>query len=73
MCTGVNIGLLTICTNSTDFLPASVSVVVVNCDPLGSPATHYYWFTELFHIRSAYGYYFRTQSPWLAESHYNIQ
>jgi hypothetical protein len=39
MCTGVNRGLLTICTNSTDFLPASVSVVAVNCDLLGSPST----------------------------------
>jgi hypothetical protein len=44
ICTGVNRGLLTICTNctnSTDFLSACVSVVAVNCDPLGSPATHY--------------------------------
>jgi hypothetical protein len=39
-CTGVNRGLLTICTNSTYFLPASVSVVAVNCDPSGSPSTH---------------------------------
>jgi hypothetical protein len=42
ICTGFNRGLLTICTNSTYFLPASVSVVAVDCDPLGSPATHYY-------------------------------
>jgi hypothetical protein len=41
VCTGVNRGLLTICTSSIDFLPASVSVVAVNCDPLGSPATDY--------------------------------
>jgi hypothetical protein len=40
-CTGVNIGILTICTNSTDFIPASISVVAVNCDPLGYLATHY--------------------------------
>jgi hypothetical protein len=32
---------MTICNNSTDFLPASVSVVALNCDLLGSPATHY--------------------------------
>jgi hypothetical protein len=30
-----------ICTNSTYFLPTSTSVVAVNCDPLGSSATHY--------------------------------
>jgi hypothetical protein len=41
VCNGVNRGLLTICNSSTDFLPASVSVVAVNCDHLGSPATHY--------------------------------
>jgi hypothetical protein len=41
VCTGVSRGLLNICTNSTYFLPASVYVVAVNCDPLGSPATHY--------------------------------
>jgi hypothetical protein len=39
-CTGANRGLLTICTNSTVFLPVYVSMVAVNCDPLGSPATH---------------------------------
>jgi hypothetical protein len=43
-CIVVNRGLLTICTNSTDFLPASVSVVAVNCDLLRSPATHSTWF-----------------------------
>jgi hypothetical protein len=43
VCTGVNRGLLTICISSTDFLSLSVSVVTVNCDPLGSPATHYSW------------------------------
>jgi hypothetical protein len=40
-CTRVNRGLLTICTNCTGFLPASVYVVAVNCDSLRSPATHY--------------------------------
>jgi hypothetical protein len=39
-CTGVNRGLLTICTNYTDFIPASVSVVDVNCGPLRAPVTH---------------------------------
>jgi hypothetical protein len=37
-CTGVNRGLLTFCTDSTYFLPASVYVVAVYCDPLGSLA-----------------------------------
>jgi hypothetical protein len=32
-CTGVNIGLLTFCTDSTYFLLEYVSVVAVNCDP----------------------------------------
>jgi hypothetical protein len=42
-CIGVNIGLLTFCTDSTDLLPASVYVVAVNCDLLGSLAPpHYY-------------------------------
>jgi hypothetical protein len=32
-----------LCTDSTDILPASVSVVAVNCDPFGSLAPpHYY-------------------------------
>jgi hypothetical protein len=43
VCTRVKRGLPTICTNYADFLPAPVSVVAVNCDPLGSPATHYSW------------------------------
>jgi hypothetical protein len=38
--TGVNRGLLTICTISTYFLHASFYVVAVNCDPLRSPSTH---------------------------------
>jgi hypothetical protein len=37
-CTGVKRGLLTFCTDSKDFLLESVSVVDVNCDPLGSLA-----------------------------------
>jgi hypothetical protein len=37
-CAGVNRGLLILCTDSTDFLLESVSVVAVNCDPLGSLA-----------------------------------
>jgi hypothetical protein len=36
--TRVNKGVLTLCTSYTDFLPASVSVVAVNHDPLGSLA-----------------------------------
>jgi hypothetical protein len=32
---------MTICTDSTDFLPVSISVVAVNCDTLGSSAAHY--------------------------------
>jgi hypothetical protein len=64
ICTGFNRGLLTICTTSTDFIPGSLSVVSVNCDPLGSPSTHYSQFIELFHICSAYMVYFRT--PWLS-------
>jgi hypothetical protein len=68
-CTGVNRGLLTFCTDSTDFLRVYISVVGVNCDSLGSSATHYSRFTKLFRIRSSYVNYFRTQSPWLAEYH----
>jgi hypothetical protein len=41
VCIGVSRGILTICTNSTYFIPASIYLVAVNCDPLGSPATHY--------------------------------
>jgi hypothetical protein len=54
-CTGVNRGLLTFCTDSTDFLPASLSLVAVNCDPLGSPP---FLILELFRIRSSYVNYF---------------
>jgi hypothetical protein len=60
---------MTFCTDSTDFLLASISVVAVNCDPLGSSATHYSLFTKLFGIHSSYVNYFRTQSPWLDEYH----
>jgi hypothetical protein len=41
VCTEVNRGLLTICTISTYFLPASVSVMAVNWDPFGSASTQY--------------------------------
>jgi hypothetical protein len=37
-CTRVNTSLLTFCTDSTDFLLESVSVLAVSCDPLGSLA-----------------------------------
>jgi hypothetical protein len=53
-CLVVNRGLLTFCTDSTDFLPASVSVVAVNCDPLGSLAHPVLLINELFDIRSSY-------------------
>jgi hypothetical protein len=43
VCTRVNRGLMTICNSSTDILPASISVVAVNCGPLGSPVTHHSW------------------------------
>jgi hypothetical protein len=68
-CTGVTRGLLTFCTDSTDFLPASVSVVDVNCDPLGSLAPPLFLINELFRIRSSYVNYLRTQLPWLDEHH----
>jgi hypothetical protein len=48
-CTRVNRGLLTICTDSTEFIPASIYAVYVNCNPLWSPATHYYWLPLVTH------------------------
>jgi hypothetical protein len=61
-CIGVNRGLLTFCTDSTYFIPASVSVVAVNCDPLGSLAPPLFSINELLCIC-----YFRTQFPRVAE------
>jgi hypothetical protein len=46
VCTGVSRDLLTISTNYTNFLPASVSVVTVNFDPLRSPSTHFTWLSS---------------------------
>jgi hypothetical protein len=63
ICTGVNRGLLTICTNCTDFLPVSVSMVAVNCDPLISPATHSTRFP------SSFGFVLHTQTNISVLSH----
>jgi hypothetical protein len=69
-CTGVNRGILTLCTDSTYLLLESVFVVAVNCDPLGSLAPPpLFSINELFRICSAYVNCFRNQWPWLAEYH----
>jgi hypothetical protein len=69
-CTGVNRGLLTFCTGSTDFLLEYVYVVAVNCDPFGSLAPPpLFSINELVHIRSAYVNCFRTQPPRLVGYH----
>jgi hypothetical protein len=68
-CTGVKRGLLTFYNDSTYFLPASISVVAVNCDPLGSLFPPILSINELFRIHSSYLNYFRTQPPRLAEYH----
>jgi hypothetical protein len=63
-----------LCTDSTGIKPASVSVVDMNYDPLGSLAPPpLFYTTELFRIRSAYVNCFRTQLPRMAEYLFNIQ